>query len=103
MGEPGYQAVWPLGKIRYKTITDTTRITDLTGKTICELSDFRFKAPEVFPLVEEFISKRYRDVKFITYENFGDINGLNEAQVVAGLPEMLRKYNCDAVIAGVGG
>ena len=103
MVEQSYKVVWPLGKVRYKIIPESTRITDLTGKTVCELSDFRFKAPEVFPLVEEMISKRYCDVKFISYMNFGDVNGTNEAEVTAALPEKLRNYGCDAVIVGVGG
>jgi len=33
---------------------------------------------------------------------FGIMDGGNEANVIAGLPDKLRQYKCDALISGVG-
>jgi hypothetical protein len=89
MQEIGYGVVWPLGKRASEKVTLVPRITDLKNKTICELSDYGFKAEEIFPLLD--------------YTNFGNTHGPQEAKMVAGLPEKLRQYGCDAVISGVGG
>jgi hypothetical protein len=101
--EPGYKVVWPLGKLAYQPVTLKPRPTDLHGMTICELSDYGFKAEEIFPIVRESLSKRYSGIKFIEYPVFGNIHGLQEAEIVANLPDKLHQHGCDAVISGVGG
>ena len=103
MKEPGYEIVWPLGKMVTENITPARRIADLSGKTICELSDYGFRAEEIFPLIRASLSRLYPGIRFIEYDNFGNIHGLREDEVVATLAEKLRQYGCDAVISGVGG
>ena len=103
MQEPYYEAVWPLGKLAYQPVALKPRPSDLKGMTVCELSDYGFKAEEIFPIVREVLSKRYSGLKFIEYPSFGNTHGPQEVDIVAGLAEKLQKYGCDAVISGVGG
>jgi len=79
------------------------RISDLNGKTVCELSDYGFRAEEIFPIVRESLLKLYPGIKFIEYHVFGNIHGSEEAQVIANLPDQLHQHGCEAVISGVGG
>jgi alcohol dehydrogenase class IV len=79
------------------------RATDLKGMTVCELSDYGFRAEEIFPIVRTSLSKRYSGLKLIEYSSFGNIHGPQEIEIVVGLAEKLKKYGCDVVISGVGG
>lgn len=103
MQEIGYEVVWPLGKTVIDTVTPASRIENLENITICELSDYGFRAEEIFPLIKASLSKRYPGIKFIEYTNFGNIHGPQETEIIAGLAEGLHQYGCDAVISGVGG
>jgi hypothetical protein len=103
MQEIGYKVVWPLGKFAAQTVALAPRLADLKGKTICELSDYGFKAEEIFPLVRKALSQRYHGIKFIEYSRFGNIHGPQESEIIASLAENLHQYGCDAIISGVGG
>jgi hypothetical protein len=103
MQEPEYKVVWPLGKLTYQPVSIKPRPSDLKGITVCELSDYGFRAEEIFPIVRESLSKRYPGIRFIEYPAFGNTHGPQETEIVANLPETLRQYGCDAVISGVGG
>jgi hypothetical protein len=103
MKEAVYEVVWPLGKSAYQTIPLKPRVSDLKGKTICELSHRGFRDDEVFPLLRELLPKRYPGVKCVDHTVFGNIHGTKEAEVIASLPTLLHKHGCDAVISGIGG
>jgi hypothetical protein len=103
MKETGYQVVWPLGKLTYRNLVLQPRIADLTGKTICEVSDYSFRGEEIFPIVRESLRKIYPDIKFVEYTQFGNTHGSTEAEVIRTLPTMLKERGCDGVISGVGG
>lgn len=100
--EPGYDVVWPLGKLVSEAVRFAPRVSDLSGQTICELWDWAFRGEEIFPIIRESLLKRYPGVNFIDYTVFGNIHGPQEAEVIAALPNLLRKHACDAVIVGVG-
>ena len=103
MQEPVYEIVWPLGKMLAETVALASRIPDLSGKTVGELSDYGFRADEIFPLIRDTLSRRYPGIRFIEYGNFGNIHGTREDEIVASLAKKLFQYGCDAVISGVGG
>ena len=103
MREPGYKVVWPLGELAYQVPSLGPRVSDLKGKTVCELSDWIFRAEEVFPMIRELLLGQYPSIKFIEYSVFGNTHGPKEAEVIAALPDRLHKHGCDAVISGVGG
>ena len=99
----GYEVVWPLGKTISEKVTLAPRISDLSGKTICELSDYGFRAEEIFPLIRASLSERYPGVRFVEYATFGNTHGPQETEIIVTLADKLRQYGCDAVISGVGG
>ncbi len=75
------------------------RVSDLHGKTICELSNGSFRSAETLAIVEELLQARFPDAKFVPYTLFGyyhphDINKVGKQAKAAG---------CDAVVAGNGG
>ncbi|MBI2909562.1 MAG: hypothetical protein HYX92_18120 [Chloroflexi bacterium] len=102
MAEPTYEVVWPLGRSVYETVPVTPAAADLSGKTVCEIWDWLFKGNEMFPVIREELSKRYPGVKFVDYSVFGDTHGPREPEVIAAMPDLLRKHGCDVVISGVG-
>lgn len=99
---PAYETVWPLGRLAYEVAPVADRTPDLSGKTICELSDWLFRGEEIFPLIRDSLQKRYPGISFIDYTSFGNTHGPKEAEVITALPELLRQGGCDAVISGVG-
>lgn len=101
-----YEVVWPLGKSAIQQVTPAPRLKDLTGKTICELSHYEYRGEEIFPALEDALRRRFRDIKFVSYEVFGNfrdprIHGV-ELEKYLGLRELLLKHECDAVVVGVG-
>ena len=102
MSEPMYEVVWPLGRSASEVVPLAPRVSDLSGKTVCELWDWLFKGDEMFPIIREKLRARYHGIKFVDYSVFGNTHGPNEAEVIAALPDLLRKHGCDLVISGVG-
>ncbi|MFH1652280.1 MAG: hypothetical protein ABID87_09315 [Chloroflexota bacterium] len=103
MSEPAYEVVWPLGKTVYEPVDVPAPVTDLNGKTICELWDWVFTGEEMFPKIREVMTRRYPGIKFVDYNTFGNTHGTNEAEIMKSLATQLRKHGCDAVISGIGG
>lgn len=102
MASTAYEVVWPLGKSVYETVPLADRSQDLDGKTVCELWDWIFRGDEMFPVLRKGLANRYPGIKFVDYSHFGNTYGRNQREVIAELPELLKKYRCDAVISGVG-
>ncbi len=72
------------------------RLGDLSGKTICELSNLVWEDYRTFPLIREQLQRRFPDAKIIPYTEFPGIYGV-EADV---LTKVIREKGCDAVIVG---
>jgi len=100
--EPRYDVLSPLSRKAVKSTTAAPRLPDLNGKTVCELWDVIFRGETIYPLVREYIRKRFPGVKFVGYEEFGNFHGAREAQVSAQIPDRLRAHGADAVIVGIG-
>jgi len=100
--QPHYDVLSPLSRKAVESTAAAPRIPDLNGKTICELWDVIFRGETIYPLVREYIRKRFPDARFVTYENFGNFHGAREAQVTAQIPAKLREHGADAVIVGIG-
>jgi hypothetical protein len=97
-----YEVLWPRGRNTMGTASSARRLNTLEGKTICELSNRSFHSNETFPFIEKELTRRYPGIKFVSYENFGKIDGADEKKVNAELPDTLKENKCDAVIAGNG-
>jgi hypothetical protein len=100
--EPRYEVVWPGSRRASNDVVPTPPLEDLNGKVIAEIWDRVFRGDEMFPYVREVIRRRFPGVTFVPHEAFGDIFGWNERQVLAQLPELLRKHRVDGAIVGVG-
>ncbi|MFC2001526.1 hypothetical protein ACFLUZ_03355 [Chloroflexota bacterium] len=97
-----YEVVWPRGRRVVKESHCAQRLGSLEGKTICELSDRIFHADDVFSILEKELASRYPGLKFVSYEEFGNIHGGEEAEVIPALPGRFKRNKCDAVISAMG-
>jgi hypothetical protein len=95
------KVVWPRGRRTADVRPLATRLDTLHGKTIGELWDDLFRGDEIFPALEEELTRRYRDVKFVSYHVFGSTHGAAEHRVLADLPARLRELGVDAVVSGM--
>lgn len=100
--EEQYKVVWPLGRSVYETFSLAARRSSLDGQTICEIWDWLFRGPEVFPTIREALRRQYPAIKIVEYDKFPNTHGHNEREVVPNLPKMLRDRGCNAVISGIG-
>lgn len=100
--EPRYDVLSPLSRKAVKSTAAAPRLPDLNGKTICELWDVIFRGETIYPLVRDYIRRRFPGVKFVGYEEFGNFHGAREAAVSAQIPGKLRGHRADAVIVGIG-
>jgi hypothetical protein len=101
-----YEVVSPSGKSTIQAKPLAPSLKTLEGKTICELSNYKFAAEITFPAIEEIMAKQYRGIKFVRYPEFGCTHGPDEkteTEMIQALPEKLKKFHCDAVISGNGG
>jgi hypothetical protein len=99
-----YEVVSPVGEATKGPQAMPSRIDDLNGMTIGELSNYQFHHKLTFDVIRKALLERYPGLKFIPFEAFGNIDDPNrEADVVKALPDKLRSFECDAVITGNGG
>ena len=102
MKELGYEVVWPRGKRVVERMRLARRLDTLEGKTVCELSNDRFRADETFPMLREELSKRFPGIKIVPWEEFGRMGGPTEDKILADLPAKMKTKGCDVAIAGNG-
>ena len=100
--EPTYKVVWPLGPSTLTATVLKPRPNDLNNITVGEISHGGFRDPEIRPIVEETLKKRFPGIKFVDKDVFGSIRGDNEDEVIASLPARLREHGCDVAIVGIG-
>ena len=98
-----YDVVYPMSRQESKERDVAPSLPDLNGKRICEVWNYSFKGEETYPILETLLREQYPKVEFVGYDNFGNIHGYDEVAVNAALPGNLKKFQCDAVIAGNGG
>ena len=96
-----YRAVWPRSKQAVDPQDLAARPDTLDGKTVAFLWDYLFRGDEIFPIVAEELQARYRDLAVIDYPEFGSTHGEDEGELVAALPERLRRLGVDAVVSGM--
>ncbi len=97
-----YDVVWPRSARQVKGKVLAPRLDTLQGKTVAQLWDFLFRGDQVFAALEESLSARFPDVRFVSWREFGNTHGGDERAIVAGLPVRLRELKVDAVISGMG-
>ena len=72
------------------TQTFAPRLTDLNGKTICEVTDAEWQTERTFPLIRDLLQRQFPTIKIITYDKLptlllgSDVRGLEDAVKAAG-------------------
>ena len=100
--EPKFDVLWPLSRRAVRDTKAAPRLPDLNGKVVAELWDVIFRGETIYPLVREYIKKRFPGVEFVSYDEFGNFHGAREHEVSATIPDKLRVHRADAVIVGIG-
>lgn len=101
-GEAALEVLWPGGRSTAARVDISSGVGDLAGKTIAFVSDYAFRADEMFVAIEAELTRRHPNVRFVSADAFGDIHGHNEPVVIAAMPDKLRAEVVDAVVVGVG-
>ncbi len=96
-----YEVFWPRTARQAGVKRLAPRLDTLNGKTIAQLWDFLFRGDQVFALLEEGLKRRYPDVRFVSWREFGSTHGGDEKEVLAGLPKRLKALGVDGVISGM--
>ena len=96
-----YAAYWPRSPRQQLARELAPRLETLEGKTVAQLWDELFKGDVVFELLEEGLKKRYANVNFVSWREFGSTHGGNEHAALAALPQKLRDLGVDAVLSGM--
>jgi len=92
---------WPKAPARVVQNALAPRLETLDGKTIAQLWDYIFRGDQIFALLEEALKARFPNVRFVGWEQFGNIHGEDERALVIGLPAKLKELGVDAVICGM--
>lgn len=97
-----YAALWPRAEKTIEPQPLANRLDTLNGKKVAFVWDYMFRGDEIFPLLQAELTKQFPSVTFVSYEEFGSTHGESERQVLAELPDKLKKLGVDAVISGMG-
>ena len=80
-----------------ETIRHAPRLSELSGKTICELSNGGWEPDRIFPRIRELLQKQFPTAKFIPYTEFPE--GSDQIDV-DDIGKIVKDKGCQAVIAG---
>lgn len=73
------------------------RLSELNGKTICELSNKSWEYQRTFPVIRELLQKQFPDATFVPYTEFPqDTYEID----VDNIGEIVKNKGCQAVIGG---
>lgn len=97
-----YEVVWPRSERMSELRPLAPRLQTLQGVKVAQLWDYLFRGDEVFEHLEVGLRERYPDIEFVSWREFGNTHGEDEAQVLADLPRRLKAMGIDAVISGMG-
>ena len=99
-----YEVVSPVGKPSNDKINALPkRISDLNGKTVCQVWHGRFQADTLFAELNVLLKKRFPDIKIIPCTDMPVISFYRDQdKKLEDLKEAYLQKECDAVITGIG-
>lgn len=97
-----YDVVWPRSETRRRIQPMAKRLDTLNGKTVAQLWDYLFFGDKVFTTLEDELLKRFPDMKFVNWAEFGNTHSANEHEVLASLPARFKQLGVSAAISGMG-
>jgi hypothetical protein len=96
------RVVWPRGRRMVEALDLARRRPTLEGQTVAMLWDYVFRGDEIFPIVQEELSRRFAGMRFVPYSEFGATFGGDEHRTVAEIAAKLARHGVDAVVSGMG-
>ncbi len=96
-----YEALWPRAPKQMQQRKLAPRLSSLEGKTIAFLWDYLFRGDQIFEVIEEGLRKKYPEIRFISWKEFGSTHGGEEKAALAELPKRFKALNVDAVVSGM--
>ena len=90
----------PCGAVGTTKLHHAPRLPELSGKTVCELSNGLWEDNRTFPLIRELLRKQFPDTNFVPYTEFP----VGHVKIdVDDIGEIIAKKGCQAVIGGNAG
>ena len=97
-----YAVVWPRSAKAVDIKPLASRLDILDGKTIAFLWDDLFRGDEIWPVLKQELSRRYKKLSFVDHDAFGSTHGDEEHRVLAELPAKIKSMKIDAIVSGMG-
>ena len=99
-----FEVVRPDGEPKVKPQPSAPGISDLSGKTICQVWNAGFRADQVFTEFAELLKKHLPDVKVIPWTELPTASPRYDVdQNLSDLREEYMQKGCDAVMTATGG
>ncbi|MBI2857767.1 MAG: hypothetical protein HYX90_01710 [Chloroflexi bacterium] len=89
--------VYNPGGVLEVSVLHAPRLSTLEGKTICELSNDRWRDYATFPLIRKSLQERYPTAKIVPFTE----SPLGSYKIdVDDIGSVMKEKGCDAVIGG---
>lgn len=102
LDQDALEVLWPGGRSTIGRVDLSSGVEELAGKTVAFVSDYAFRAEEMFAMLEADLASRHPGMRFVPASTFGDVHGHDEPAVIAAMPDKLRAEEVDAVVVGIG-
>lgn len=96
-----FEAYWPRAERKGRRKPLAKRLATLDNAVIAEMWTYGFRGDQLFEALREGIQKRFKNVKFVSWKEIGNIHSPTEHEVVEKLPQTLREYGVTAAITGM--
>jgi hypothetical protein len=100
--EPNYEVVAPVHQPTDSHAAVNRRPPTLDHKTVAFVWDYLFDGPTFFAAIRRDIERRFCDVRFLDYEQFGNISFGEPERIERELPMMVRTAGADVAVVAVG-
>lgn len=100
-----FEVVWPLGKQADAPPAEVKehKPLDLNSARVAFVWTYNRKGDQMFSIMKSMLRGEYPDIAFVDYEEFGNIHGASETEIIAALPQLLRQHKADVAVIGVAG
>ena len=103
MSADKFAVLSPVGEAAAQLAPSASRAQDLNGRTICQVSNGRFRADSVHAAFADLIRKRYPEAKVVPWNEFPIIEAMGDVdEELKALRQALRDKRCDAVVTSTG-
>jgi hypothetical protein len=92
----------PTGAVQVSQLF-SPRLSDLHGKTICELTNDSWEAYRTFPVITDLLKKQFLTANVIDYTKMPHFNERSSVADLAKIADTVKKAGCQAAIIGNAG